>query len=74
MKLQFDFEKKLGKIKPMHAVGQPPLGVSDDGIDDSLFHYLEEANVPYSRMHDVYGHFGGFLFVDIPIVLSLTLK
>ena len=66
MKLQFDFERKLGKIKPMHAVGQPPLGVTDDGIDDSLFHYLEEANVPYSRMHDVYGHFGGFLFVDIP--------
>ena len=66
MKLQFDFERKLGRIKPMHAVGQPPLGVTDDGIDDSLFHYLEEANVPYSRMHDVYGHFGGFLFVDIP--------
>ena len=66
MQLHFDFEKKIGKIKPMHGVGQPPLGVGDDGIDDSLFHYLTEANIPYSRLHDTYGHFAANLFVDIP--------
>ena len=31
-----------------------------------MFHYLTEANIPYSRLHDTYGVFGGNLFVDIP--------
>ena len=66
MKLNFDFEKIIGNIKPMHAVGQPPFGVNDDGIDDSMFHYLTEANIPYSRLHDTGGHFACSLFVDIP--------
>ena len=66
MQLHFNFEKKIGKIKPMHGVGQPPLGVGDDGVDDSMFHYLTEANIPYSRLHDTYGDFGANLFVDIP--------
>jgi len=66
MKLDFDFNKIIGKVKPMHSVGQPPLGVGDDGIDDSMFHYLTEANIPYSRLHDTYGDFGANLFVDIP--------
>ena len=46
MKLHFDFTKTTGKIKPMHAVGQPPADISDDGIEHSLFHYLTEANIP----------------------------
>ena len=66
MKLRFDFTKTTGKIKPMHAVGQPPFGVGDDGIDDTMFHYLTEANIPYCRMHDTGGHFGCNLFVDVP--------
>ncbi len=66
MKLHFDFDKIIGKIKPMHAVGQPPFGVSNDGIDDSMFHYLTEANIPYSRLHDAGGTFAANLFVDIP--------
>ena len=67
MKLQFNFDKRIGKIKPMHAVGQPPMLLSDeDGVDASMFHYLTEANIPYSRLHDTYGVFGGDLFVDIP--------
>lgn len=52
----------LGPVKPMHAVGQPPFL----GIDFSYIHYLQEANIPYSRLHDVGGMFGGNLFVDIP--------
>ncbi len=53
---------KLGKIKPMHAVGQPPM----IGINTQWFVYLKDANIPYSRLHDVGGNFGGNLFVDIP--------
>ena len=66
MNLQFDFEKKRGKIKPMHAVGQPPLAIGVNEIESDMFHFLKEANIPYSRMHDVGGAFGGNMFVDIP--------
>ena len=66
MKLHFDFTKTTGKIKPMHAVGQPPADISDDGIEHSLFHYLTEANIPYCRMHDTGGCFGANVFVDVP--------
>ncbi len=66
MKLYFDFEKTKGKIKPMHGVGQPPFGLSNDGLDVSMFRYLTEAHIPYSRLHDTYGAFGADLFVDVP--------
>ena len=66
MNLTFDFEKKIGKIKPMHAVGQPPTWTCDEGLSTMFMHYLKEANIPYSRMHDVGGHFGENYFVDIP--------
>ncbi|MBP5269521.1 MAG: hypothetical protein ILO42_01025 [Clostridia bacterium] len=66
MQLSFDFGKTAGRIKPMHGVGQPPFDVGDNGIDSSMFHWLTEANIPYSRLHDTGGCFGENLFVDIP--------
>lgn len=60
--ITLDKSRRLGKIKPMHAVGQPPI----IGISTDMFHYLKEANIPYSRLHDVGGWFGGNLFVDVP--------
>ena len=66
MKLHFDFTKTTGKIKPIHAVGQPPADICDDGIEHSLFHYLTEANIPYCRMHDTCGNYGANVFVDVP--------
>ncbi len=62
MKIRTDFSKAIGAIKPMHGVGQPPF----TGGDFSMFHYLEEAGIPYSRLHDVGGPFGGNLYADIP--------
>ena len=61
MNFEFNFKKPVGKIRAMHAVGQPPFL----GVSDSLFHYLTEASVPYSRLHDVGGSYGGNKFVDI---------
>ncbi|MBP5428312.1 MAG: hypothetical protein J6Z04_03385 [Clostridia bacterium] len=66
MKLHFDFTETTGKIKPMHAVGQPPADICDDGIEHSMFHYLTEANIPYSRLHDTGGCYGANVFVDVP--------
>ena len=53
MKIRADFTKPIGKIKPMHAVGQPPMLIGDD---TDLFHYLTEAGIPQSRIHDA-GYF-----------------
>lgn len=61
MKINVDFNKETGRIKPMHAIGQPPL----DGISTRYFSYLEEAAIPYSRLHDVGGAYGGGRYVDI---------
>lgn len=62
MKLTVDFSKALGKVKPMHAVGQPPFF----GMYFDHFHYLTDANIPYSRLHDTGGSYGRSVFVDIP--------
>lgn len=61
--LTVEFAEGIGSVKPVHSVGQGPLlGKSDF----SMFRYLNEAGVPYARLHDVGGAFGGNLFVDIP--------
>ena len=65
--IKVDLTKNVGKIKPMHAVGQGPIG----GLGKDMFkefHYLTEAGCPYSRLHDVGGAFGAGKFVDIPNV------
>ena len=61
--LKVDFETVVGKVKPMHAGGQGPLL----GYDDyTMFRYLKDCGMPYSRLHDVGGAYGKNIFVDIP--------
>ena len=56
-------EKIIKRMKPMHGGGQPPIG----GVSlTAYFHYMTEAGIPFSRLHDVGGPFGGGRFVDIP--------
>lgn len=62
MKIRVDFTKPIGKIKPMHAVGQPPI----DGTSNQFFHYLTDAGIPQSRLHDAGGGYGRGHYVDIP--------
>lgn len=58
-----DFSEITGPIKPVNSVGQPPI----QGLADaSFFHYLTEANVKYSRTHDVCGEFSSACMIDIP--------
>ncbi|MBQ7036607.1 MAG: hypothetical protein IJN74_03855 [Clostridia bacterium] len=63
-KIKVDSGKKLGKIKPMHAVGGAPMGAAEGFSAE--FHYLTEAGIPYSRLHDIGGAFGGNAYVDVP--------
>ena len=37
MKLNFNFDKIIGKIKPMHAVGQPPVQLGNNGVETIYF-------------------------------------
>lgn len=37
----------------MHAVGQPPM----IGLNSDYMHYLAEAHIPYTRLHDAGGSF-----------------
>ena len=60
--LKVNFDQPLGRIRAMHAVGQPPFY----GMDFSYCRYLEAAHVPYARLHDVGGAYGRSVFVDIP--------
>ncbi len=59
--MKINFAKTIGKIKPMHAINNAPI----QGASDSMFHYLTEAGIPYSRLHDTGGAYGGGRFVDI---------
>lgn len=65
-KISVDFNQKTGTIKPMHGVGAPPF----IGIDYSMFSYLKEANIPFSRFHDVGINHKTLRYVDIPDIFS----
>ena len=61
-----DWAASAGPVKPVNGVGQPPM----NGLPRkaSMIHYLKEAGVPYSRLHDVGGAYGQMRYVDIPNV------
>lgn len=61
MKLFVDFNTITGKIKPFNAINNAPIS----STSNELFYLLQEANVPYSRLHDTGGRYGQFVFVDI---------
>lgn len=64
--LTVNFQNKIGEIHPVHSVGQPPFAGGFLKFDFSHMEWLTRANIPYSRLHDVGGAYGGNRFVDIP--------
>ena len=62
--VKIDFGRPVGPVKRVNGVGQPPL--VGKLASWPMLHYLKEAGIPYSRLHDVGGWLGGGLFVDIP--------
>ena len=56
-----DFSQVTGRVKPVHGIGQGPLV----GWDCSLFRYLKEAGIPFSRFHDTGGAQGRCVFADV---------
>ena len=66
MNIQINLKKQLGQIKRMNATGQAPMinGLGYKSFEP--FHLLSDISVPYVRLHDVGGLFGGNCYVDIP--------
>ena len=65
--LKIDFNDLTGKIKPMHAINNPPTVPGDRS---GLYQKLKEARVPYARLHDTGGMFGGTHYVDIENIFA----
>ena len=55
-RITVNFNKIVNRIKPMHAVGQPPFTGGFAKLDFSPLQALADANIPYSRLHDVGAH------------------
>ena len=66
VKITVDFDKEMGPIKAMHEVGQPPFKGGFLKLDFTPFQYLVDANIHYTRLHDVAGTFASYRYVDIP--------
>ncbi len=63
--LNADFDNIIGQIKPMHAVNNMPFAPKNSyGWDERM----TEAGIPFGRLHDTGGAFGGTKYVDIPNV------
>ena len=62
--VKVDFSKKIGKIKPMHAVNNGPRqkGAS---LSWDISDYFKEIGIPYVRLHDTEMCYGSNQFVDI---------
>ena len=65
--MNINFTSPTGKIKPMHAINNAPM----HWTFCDTFHYLTEAKIPYSRLHDTGGLMGGGIFVDIANIFPL---
>ena len=55
-----DFSRGKGKIKPLHGINNSPVTYGDPLLE------LKDAGIPYVRLHDTAGAFGGTYFVDVP--------
>ena len=65
--ISVDFSKKLGQMKPMHAVNNGPVYKFTADQRVSNIDYFREAGIPYARTHDAsfFAEYGGEHTVDI---------
>ncbi len=61
--IHIDFAKADGAVRPLHGVNCAPYGHGGGWYVTKSF---QQAKIPYSRLHDCMGGYGGAHFVDIP--------
>jgi len=59
-----DFSKSAGRIKALHGVNNSP---TTHGEPIPTF---REAGIPYVRLHDTMGRYGGTCYVDVPNIFT----
>lgn len=64
--LKIDLDKKINEFKPLNGVNCAPYVINYGGNQSLIKECFKELNVPYSRLHDVQGAYGGTYFVDVP--------
>lgn len=62
--ITIDFSRTDGRIRPLHGVNCAPYSKNDRGAFATKV--FRQAKIPYSRLHDCMGSYGGAHFVDIP--------
>ena len=60
-----NFENVIGNIKPMHGVCCAPYTQFGGKEQPIIQKFFKEGNIPYCRLHDCCGTYGGTYFVDI---------
>jgi len=58
--IRIDFSHPVGRMKPLHGINNSPVTYGE------ALPELREAGIPYVRLHDTAGAFGGTYFVDVP--------
>lgn len=64
--IKVDFSKNTGEIKPLHGVCCAPYVRSAGPNQAQIDKYFKEAKIPYCRLHDCCGPYGGTYYVDVP--------
>ena len=60
--IRINFSKTTSAIKPLHGINNSPITYGHDLPE------LRDAGIPFVRLHDACGLFGGTRFVDVPNV------
>ena len=61
-RFQADFSQVVGCVKPLHGINNTPV------VYRGRLPELQDAGIPYVRLHDTGGPFGGTHLVDVPNV------
>ena len=63
-----DFNQKVGEFKDVNGVNCAPYSLMAGDNQKGVIKHFTTLNIPYSRLHDVEGRYGGCNYVDIPNV------
>lgn len=58
--IKVDFSQPSGTVKPLHGINNSPVTYGHELPE------LRDAGIPFVRLHDSAGDFGGTYFVDVP--------
>ncbi len=65
MNAEVNFAKITGSVKPLNGICCAPYSISYGPNQRYINRYIKEGNIPYCRLHDCCGGYGGTYFVDI---------